>query len=215
MTPWAGAPQQAFPSLNYTAKMFRADLSQGTTCHSPAAAGAQTLALGAWGVNNDMNSGLCWAAMAWIIFWREYLSSADKQEGVGGSPQISLDLCTRIGCHGCYGYEPKCRISCSQNQVFPGPCRERTGEFSNCTLGLLQSLLGLLHKSYSDFAPFQEALGVLRVSHRGVLKFSLLHGWEWCTIFRPMKKLWMIHLYLKPNSKLNPNCNIHIKYMCI
>jgi hypothetical protein len=42
---------------------------------------------------------------------------------------------------------------------------ERTGEFSNCPLGLLQSLLGLLHKSYSDSAPFQEALGVLRVSH--------------------------------------------------
>jgi hypothetical protein len=49
--------------------------------------------------------------------------------------------------------------------VFPVPCRERTGEFSNCPFGLLQSLLQLLHKSYSDSAPFQEALEVLRVSH--------------------------------------------------
>jgi hypothetical protein len=27
------------------------------------------------------------------------LSSADKQEGICGSPQVSLDLCTGIGCH--------------------------------------------------------------------------------------------------------------------
>jgi hypothetical protein len=47
-------------------------------------------------------------------------------------------------------------------RVFPVPCRERTGLFSNYPFGLLQSLLGLLHKSYSDSAPFQEALGVLR-----------------------------------------------------
>jgi hypothetical protein len=43
--------------------------------------------------------------------------------------------------------------------------RERTGEFSNYPFGLLQSLLGLFHKSYSDSAPFQEGLVVLRVSH--------------------------------------------------
>jgi hypothetical protein len=32
--------------------------------HSPAAEGAQTLVLGAQVLNNDTNSGLCWAAMA-------------------------------------------------------------------------------------------------------------------------------------------------------
>jgi hypothetical protein len=46
----------------------------------------------------------------------------------------------------------------------PGPM-QRTGEFSHRPLGLLQSLLGLLHKSYGDSTLFQEALGVLRVSH--------------------------------------------------
>jgi hypothetical protein len=51
------------------------------------------------------------------------------------------------------------------DQVFPVPCRERTGEFSNYPFGLLQSLLGLFHKSYSDSGPFQEALVVLRFSH--------------------------------------------------
>jgi hypothetical protein len=50
--------------------------------------------------------------------------------------------------------------------VFLVPHRERTGLFSNYPFGLLQSLLGLLHKSYSDSAPFQEALGVLKVSHK-------------------------------------------------
>jgi hypothetical protein len=39
------------------------------------------------------------AAMVQFIFWRVYLSNADKQEGVHGSPQVSLDLCTGIGCH--------------------------------------------------------------------------------------------------------------------
>jgi hypothetical protein len=48
-----------------------------------------------------------------------------------------------------------------QNITFLGPCRERTGLFSNYPFGLLQSLLGLVHKSYSDSAPFQEALGFL------------------------------------------------------
>jgi hypothetical protein len=48
----------------------------------------------------------------------------------------------------CYDY--KCGTSCSWKWVFPVPHRERTGEFSNCPLGLLQSLLRLLHKSYSD-----------------------------------------------------------------
>jgi hypothetical protein len=72
---------------------------QFNVCCSPAAAGAQTLALGTRTANNDMNSGLCQAAMAQFIFWRVYLSSADKQKGVGGSPQVSLNLCTRIGCH--------------------------------------------------------------------------------------------------------------------
>jgi hypothetical protein len=49
---------------------------------------------------------------------------------------------------------------------FPSPtCRERTGLFINYPFGLLLSLLGLLHKSYSDSALFQEALVVLRVSH--------------------------------------------------
>jgi hypothetical protein len=57
------------------------------------------LVLGAWAVNNNTNLGLCRAAMVQLIFWREYLSSEDKQEGVPGSPQVSLDLCTRIGCH--------------------------------------------------------------------------------------------------------------------
>jgi hypothetical protein len=47
----------------------------------------------------------------------------------------------------------------------PGPMQRENGEFSNCPFGLFQPLLGLLHKSYSDSAPFQEALGVLRVSH--------------------------------------------------
>jgi hypothetical protein len=134
-------------------------------CHSSAAVGATTLVLGAWVANNDMNSGLCRAAMVQFIFWKVYLSSADKQEGVrGGSPQVSLDFYWDwLSC--CYGYEPKCRTSCSQNWVFPIPCRERTGLFSNYPFGLLQSLLGLLHKNYSDSAPFQEALGILGVSH--------------------------------------------------
>jgi hypothetical protein len=28
-----------------------------------------------------------------------FLTSAEKQEGVCGSPQVSPDLCTEIGCH--------------------------------------------------------------------------------------------------------------------
>jgi hypothetical protein len=63
----------------------------------------------------------------------------------------------------------KCRTSCSQDRVFPVPHRERKGEFSNHSFGLLQSLLGLLHKSYSDSASFQEDLAVLRVSHTSLL----------------------------------------------
>jgi hypothetical protein len=39
------------------------------------------------------------AAMVQFIFWREYLSSAEKQERVRVSPQVSLDLWTGIGCH--------------------------------------------------------------------------------------------------------------------
>jgi hypothetical protein len=62
----------------------------------------------------------------------------------------------------CYGYKPKGRTSWSQDWVFPVPSRERTGLFSNYPFALLQSLLELLHKSYSDSVPFQEALGVLR-----------------------------------------------------
>jgi hypothetical protein len=54
----------------------------------------------------------------------------------------------------------------SSNWVFPVPRRERTGLFSNYPFGLLQSLLGLLHKNHSDSIPFQEALGILRVSHK-------------------------------------------------
>jgi hypothetical protein len=65
---------------------------------SPAAAGAPTLVLGARAANNDMNLGLCRAAMAQFIFSREYFSSAEKQERVCGSPQVSLELCTGIGC---------------------------------------------------------------------------------------------------------------------
>jgi hypothetical protein len=65
-------------------------------CHSPAAVGALTLVLGARVVNNNTNLRLCWAAVAYFIFWREYLSSAEKQEGVHGSPQVSLDLCTGL-----------------------------------------------------------------------------------------------------------------------
>jgi hypothetical protein len=61
--------------------------------------GGSALALGAQAVNNDTNLGLCWAAMVQFIFWREYLNSADKQEGAHGSPRVSLDLCARIGCH--------------------------------------------------------------------------------------------------------------------
>jgi hypothetical protein len=98
-TLWVGALQRACPFLNYTAKTFGAGPSHGTTCWNPAATGVPTLALGARAANNDMNSGLCWAAMVQFIFWREYLSSADKQEGVCGSFQVSLDLCTRTGCH--------------------------------------------------------------------------------------------------------------------
>jgi hypothetical protein len=97
--PWVGALQQAFPSLNYTAKMFRADPSHGTTCHSQAAVGALTLVLCARVANNNPNLGLCQAAVAQFIFWREYLSNAEKQEGVCGRSQVSLDLCTSIGCH--------------------------------------------------------------------------------------------------------------------
>jgi hypothetical protein len=55
----------------------------------------------------------------------------------------------------------------SWDWVFLVPHKERTGEFGNCPLGLLQSLLEMLHKSYSDSALFQEALGILRVSHTG------------------------------------------------
>jgi hypothetical protein len=71
----------------------------------------------------------------------------------------------------CYGYKPKCRTSCSWDQVFLVPCRERTGEFSNCPFGLLQSLLGLLHKSYSDSTPFQEALEVLILHYNNVKSY--------------------------------------------
>jgi hypothetical protein len=44
-------------------------------------------------------------------------------------------------------------------------------EFSNYPFGLLQPHLGLLHKNYSDSTPFQEALGVLRVSHKELSVF--------------------------------------------
>jgi hypothetical protein len=46
------------------------------------------------------------------------------------------------------------------------PCstQRENGKFTK-TLWDFLSLLGLLHKSYSDPALFQEALGVLRVSH--------------------------------------------------
>jgi hypothetical protein len=95
-----------------------------------------------------------------------YLSSAEKKEGVGGSPQVSLDLCTGIGCHVVVATSPSAEYHGLRTGFSRVPRRERTGEFSNCPRGLLQSLLGLLHKSYSDSAPFQEALGVLRVTHK-------------------------------------------------
>jgi hypothetical protein len=46
----------------------------------------------------------------------------------------------------------------------PGSTKREYGKFAEALWDFL-SLLGLLHKSYSDPSLFQEALGVLRVSH--------------------------------------------------
>jgi hypothetical protein len=78
-----------------------------------------------------------------------------KQEGVHGSPQFSFDLCTRIGCHITLAMSPEAELGSTQRE---------NGKFTE-TLWDILSLLGLLHKSYSDPDLFQEALGVLRVSH--------------------------------------------------
>jgi hypothetical protein len=84
-------------------------------------------------------------------------------------PRFLFDLCTRIGCHVAMAMSPSAEhpvLGTGSSQFHA----ETTGEFSNCPLGLLQSLLGVLHKSYCESTLFQEALGVLRVSHiSGVL----------------------------------------------
>jgi hypothetical protein len=48
---------------------------------------------------------------------------------------------------------------------FPSPTHKEDRGVQQLSSGLLQSLLGLLYKSYSDSTPFQEALRVLRFSH--------------------------------------------------
>jgi hypothetical protein len=135
----------------WTAKMFREVPHWVPIYHRPAAAGSPLL-LGECVANNDMNTRKCWAAMVQFIFWKAYLSSAEKQEEVSGSPQFSFDLCTRIGCHVTMAMSPEAELSV--------PCsteREKTGSLQKALWDL--SLLGLLHKSYSDSALFQEPLG--------------------------------------------------------
>jgi hypothetical protein len=81
---------------------------------------APTLVLDARAENNDMKSGLCQVAMVQFIFWREYLSCADKQEGEYGSPQFSLDLRTGIGCHVATAMSPSVEHHVL-GTGFPGP----------------------------------------------------------------------------------------------
>jgi hypothetical protein len=104
-----------------------------------------------------------------------YLSSADKQEGNIAVPRSPLTSVQGLAVALLWLLAQVWNIM-FLDKVFPVSRTERTGEFSNYPIGLLQSLLGLLHKSYSDYTPFQEALGVLKFSHRLQLKvFSLIH----------------------------------------
>jgi hypothetical protein len=138
-------------------------------CCSPAAVGAPTLALGARAANNHTNSGLCQAAMTYFIFLKSVFKQCRKAGGsIWQFPGFPWPL-YRDWLSLCYGYKQKCRTPCSGDWVFQVPHRKRTGKFSNGALRLLQSLLGLLHKSYSDSTLYQEALGFLRVSHNYVV----------------------------------------------
>jgi hypothetical protein len=87
-----------------------------------------------------------------------YFSSAEKQEGVHGSPQFSLGLCTRIGCHVTMATSPEAELG------VPCSTERENGKFAESPVGLLISL-GAVAQNYSDPALFQETAGVLRFSH--------------------------------------------------
>jgi hypothetical protein len=87
-------------------------------------------------------------------------------------PRFLFDLCIRIGCHVAMAMSPSAEhpVLGTGSSWFHA---ETTGEFNNSPLGLLQSLLGLLYKSYCESTLFQEALGVLRVSHISGVSFII------------------------------------------
>jgi hypothetical protein len=60
-----------------------------------------------------------------------YLSSAEKQEGIRGSSQFSLGLCTRIGCHIAMAMSPGAELG------VPCSTERENGKFAESSIGLL------------------------------------------------------------------------------
>jgi hypothetical protein len=82
----------------------------------------------------------------------------------------------------------------------PSPTQIENGEFSNCPLGLLQSLLGLLHKSYSDHS-FPRSFG-------GPEGFPHPQVWRDCrTVPAPSSKSWNFSPLTEKRNNLQHNKN--------